>query len=100
MSSFVSSYLLSEISESSNLVDKKKNKRKNKKKKNKKWCKPPTTAGHVGKPPVTDVIVSIMMKIMERAIQYHYHTLYVLYFIQVITLRSLDDDAEVHSKPF
>jgi hypothetical protein len=35
-------------------VDKKKKKRKNKKKKNKKGSKPPTTIGHVGKPPVTD----------------------------------------------
>jgi hypothetical protein len=41
--------LLSESSEASNPVDKKKNKRKNKKKKNKKGSKLPITVKHVGK---------------------------------------------------
>jgi hypothetical protein len=53
-SSFVSSSSPSEISEVGYSVDKKKNKRRNKKKKNKKGSKPPTTVGHVVKPPVTD----------------------------------------------
>jgi hypothetical protein len=51
-SSFSSSSL-SEIFEASNSVDKKKKKRKNKKKKNKQGSKIPTTAGRVGKKPVT-----------------------------------------------
>jgi hypothetical protein len=53
-SSSVSFSLTSEISEASNLVDKKKMKRKVKKKKNKKGSKLPTGARHVGKPPVTN----------------------------------------------
>jgi hypothetical protein len=51
---FVPSSSSSEISESSNLVDKKNKKRKNKRKKNKKASKLPTTARHVGKKPVID----------------------------------------------
>jgi hypothetical protein len=51
--SSISSSFLSESSEASNLVDKKKDKRKNKKKKNKEGSKLPTTTGHVGKKPVT-----------------------------------------------
>jgi hypothetical protein len=54
MSSSVSSSSPSERSAASNPVDKKNKKRKNKKNKNKKGSKPPTTARHVGKPPVTD----------------------------------------------
>jgi hypothetical protein len=53
-SSSVSSSSPSESSKASNPVDKKKKKRKNKKKKNKQGSKPPTTARHVGKQPVTD----------------------------------------------
>jgi hypothetical protein len=49
----ISSSLSSERFEANNLVDKKKKKRKNKKKKNKQGSKPPTTAKHVGKQPVT-----------------------------------------------
>jgi hypothetical protein len=52
-SSPVSSSSPSEIFEASNSVNKKKKKRKNKKKKNEKGSKPPTTAKHVGKQPIT-----------------------------------------------
>jgi hypothetical protein len=52
-SSSISSSSPSERSKASNLVDKKKKKHKNKKKKNKQGSQLPTTAGHVGKDPVT-----------------------------------------------
>jgi hypothetical protein len=52
-SSPISSSSPSESSEASNPVNKKNKKRKNKKKKNKQGSKPPTTAKHVGKQPVT-----------------------------------------------
>jgi hypothetical protein len=52
-SSSISSSLLSEISQASNVVNKKKKKRKNKKKKNKQGFKLSTTTKHVGKQPAT-----------------------------------------------
>jgi hypothetical protein len=52
-SSSISYSSSSESSKDSNSVDKKKKKRKNKKKKNKQGSKLPTTAGHVGKKPIT-----------------------------------------------
>jgi hypothetical protein len=51
--SSISSSSLSERFEANNPMDKKKKKRKKKKKKNKQGSKPPTTAKHVGKQPVT-----------------------------------------------
>jgi hypothetical protein len=53
-SSSISSSSLSESSKTSNSVDKKKKQWKNENTKNKKGSKLPTTAGHVGKKPITD----------------------------------------------
>jgi hypothetical protein len=59
--SSISSSSPSEKSKDSKSVDKKKKKRKNKKKKNKKGSKLPTTAKHVGKQPVTIIVLGVLM---------------------------------------